>query len=455
MKTFLAVLLGTGILAGGGQAQSEVNAAPVITLQPRSQDVHEGSSISLSVTATGTAPLAYQWLKDGTNLSGAKGTNLPFASAVVADSGAYTVVVTNLFGVATSDPAELRVRPVTSRKLRVAGYELPSASRVRLPLELAAQGDENVVAFTVTWNPTVLAYTSAASTVNLQDPDQVVAPTPDAGLRPADLVTDLSRLAEGRLGLTLSLPANWVFKAATNRIAELEFDLLPGRRPAQAALGFLEEPVYPAALTTNLTALPLEGEILARLEPGAPPVLDLQSGHFLQTVTLINPARSNLPSARIVIHGLGKDTLTNAIRVENAVGSSSGDPFVQFGPMAGSAQATLTVRYYVSDRLTVPTPVFESQAAEAVVPEVSEIRSFRLDTPIYRDRTMIIEFSSITNAVYYVQYQTYAGSTNWSTVIPGLVGNGYRMQWVDRGPPETPAPPTSERARFYRLIQYP
>jgi hypothetical protein len=110
MKKFLTVLLGTGILVGSSQAQSEANVAPVITLQPLGQDIHEGTSVTLSVTATGTPPLAYQWLKDGTNLSGAKGTNLIFEPVAVADSGAYTVVVTNLFGVATSDPAGVRVR---------------------------------------------------------------------------------------------------------------------------------------------------------------------------------------------------------------------------------------------------------------------------------------------------------------------------------------------------------
>jgi len=56
-----------------------VNPAPVapsITQQPVSQTVTAGANVTLSVTATGTAPLTYQWRKDGQNIAGATSASL-------------------------------------------------------------------------------------------------------------------------------------------------------------------------------------------------------------------------------------------------------------------------------------------------------------------------------------------------------------------------------------------
>ena len=64
---------------------------------------------SLTVTATGAAPLTYQWRKDGVALSGASGATLALVPTNRAAGGAYSVVVTNAFGSVTSNPALLRV----------------------------------------------------------------------------------------------------------------------------------------------------------------------------------------------------------------------------------------------------------------------------------------------------------------------------------------------------------
>ena len=72
--------------------------APTITAQPVGQTLLVGSNLTLTVTATGTPPLAYQWRKDGDNLSGANGTSYIVTTAQTNDTGAYTVVVTNVAG---------------------------------------------------------------------------------------------------------------------------------------------------------------------------------------------------------------------------------------------------------------------------------------------------------------------------------------------------------------------
>ncbi len=91
-----------------------VEAAPVITGQPQDQNVFPGGSATFTVTATGTAPLTYQWRKDGGVVSGATGSSYTLANAQASDSGSYQVVVANALGSATSSVAMLMVSDVAS-----------------------------------------------------------------------------------------------------------------------------------------------------------------------------------------------------------------------------------------------------------------------------------------------------------------------------------------------------
>ncbi len=101
--------------------------APAITGQPASQTVAVGGNASFSVTATGTAPLAYQWRKggaplaDGAKYSGTTTASLSVLSVTADDAGAYDVIVSN--GVspdATSNAATLAVAPLVTPSGQVA-----------------------------------------------------------------------------------------------------------------------------------------------------------------------------------------------------------------------------------------------------------------------------------------------------------------------------------------------
>ncbi|NBV85546.1 MAG: hypothetical protein EBS01_04630, partial [Verrucomicrobia bacterium] len=95
-----------------GSVSVTVNAAvepPTITAQPVAFSVNAGSLASFSVTATGTAPLGYQWRKDGVNLEGATSATYTISSAQAADAGSYSVVVGNSGGSLTSAGASLTV----------------------------------------------------------------------------------------------------------------------------------------------------------------------------------------------------------------------------------------------------------------------------------------------------------------------------------------------------------
>lgn len=80
-----------------------VQVPPTITAGSGNQAVNAGQPIALSVTATGTAPLTYEWAKNGVVLSSQTSSTLNIASATAADSGKYTVTVRNAKGAATRD----------------------------------------------------------------------------------------------------------------------------------------------------------------------------------------------------------------------------------------------------------------------------------------------------------------------------------------------------------------
>lgn len=97
-----------------------VNTPPSITAQPSGDTVYEGVGVTFSVTASGTAPLSYQWRKGGSDITDAESASYSISSAMIADSGSYDCVVTNACGSATSDAVILTVSalPIGEAKKR-------------------------------------------------------------------------------------------------------------------------------------------------------------------------------------------------------------------------------------------------------------------------------------------------------------------------------------------------
>ncbi|RLT87799.1 MULTISPECIES: immunoglobulin domain-containing protein [unclassified Ketobacter] len=80
-----------------------------ITTQPSNQMVNEGVDVTLSVAATGTGVLNYQWYFDGAAIAGANAPSLVLNSVTVADGGEYYVVVSNTGVSTTSNSAQVSV----------------------------------------------------------------------------------------------------------------------------------------------------------------------------------------------------------------------------------------------------------------------------------------------------------------------------------------------------------
>ncbi len=87
----------------------------IITRQPLSCTNSLGTTASFSVEVAGSAPFSCQWRRQGTNLvnegkvSGVTTTNLLVADVQPADAAGYSVVVTNAYGSAASQVAQLTV----------------------------------------------------------------------------------------------------------------------------------------------------------------------------------------------------------------------------------------------------------------------------------------------------------------------------------------------------------
>jgi len=105
-----------GTAAGSG-------TAPAVTTQPANQAVTVGQTATFLVTAAGTAPLAYQWQKGTTPISGATSASYTTPATTTADNGTqFTVVVSNSVGSTTSNPATLTVSPVATATTDVLTY---------------------------------------------------------------------------------------------------------------------------------------------------------------------------------------------------------------------------------------------------------------------------------------------------------------------------------------------
>jgi hypothetical protein len=84
--------------------------APAITTQPQPQITTVGAGATFTVVATGTAPLSYQWRRNGFPIAGATSSSFTITGALPGrDNGWYQAVVTNSSGAAASTAAFVNV----------------------------------------------------------------------------------------------------------------------------------------------------------------------------------------------------------------------------------------------------------------------------------------------------------------------------------------------------------
>jgi alpha-tubulin suppressor-like RCC1 family protein len=116
--------------------------SPTITLQPTNQTLIVGSNASFAASATGDAPLSYQWYRSGILLvddarhSGSTSGMLSISNLQTADAGNYTFVAANPGGTAISQVAVATVIVPPAITTQPRGWSVP----VGLPVTFTAAG---------------------------------------------------------------------------------------------------------------------------------------------------------------------------------------------------------------------------------------------------------------------------------------------------------------------------
>ena len=129
--------------------------APTIAVQPQSQTVTASSNAFFSVTATGTAPLTYQWRKGGTNLvdagrvSGSTSNVLALSTTDLTDAANYDVIVGNAYGSVTSQVAVLTVTMTSRPDLSLSSTDFRILNAAGVETWSLAVGEPATLAVTV------------------------------------------------------------------------------------------------------------------------------------------------------------------------------------------------------------------------------------------------------------------------------------------------------------------
>jgi Immunoglobulin domain len=123
--------------------------APTISAQPSDQTVTAGQSVTFTVTASGTAPLSFQWRRDGAEVAGATAGSYSLNSTATSDSGAkFSVIVSNSAGSITSSAAMLTVT-APANLLGTAGGKVSSDDQ-KLSINIAAGALKGDTTFKIT-----------------------------------------------------------------------------------------------------------------------------------------------------------------------------------------------------------------------------------------------------------------------------------------------------------------
>jgi len=115
IETYLESYWGEAIYPVAISTPSTVSVLylPSITSEPANQTAFSTSNTTFSVTASGTAPLAYQWQDNGVQIGSATNTSYSLTGVRINNAGSYTVVVSNTYGSVTSTVAVLTVNKAT------------------------------------------------------------------------------------------------------------------------------------------------------------------------------------------------------------------------------------------------------------------------------------------------------------------------------------------------------
>lgn len=469
------IWIGLPALLGGFSAGAQ---APSFVSPPADAAGTELEPFVLTATVAGAQPLSVQWSQGGVVLPGATNLSLVFTNLFPTNTGIYTLTVSNSVGTISTN-ATLVVLTTPARRI-YTGTVTTNGNVVSVPVRFVPNGIESGLQFSLGFNTNVLSQ-----------------PVFDSALPAATLTGPVVADSDDSVGVTLRFEDGAKFAPKDTLVGTFRFALAAGQSPWNAALGFSPTPVAPAGLTaTNSLVMATNGfPFVQRVDPL--PVLDRQTGLFLQRLRLVNPTLTeftNTSSVNLLVLGLNPDTNTvyNAVAnqrtdtdldgdldidlgvdcVNASTGASCGDccslnpdvngdgladpvPLISVvGLKAGEAR-DLVLEIFSKNR-SQPQPRFSLQLGTAVTNSVS-LRNTQIPvlTNGFVGGKVMLAFRTTTTNRYFIQYADAAGdfavTNNVRVAQPPVTGNGSWMQWIDQGPPKTE--PLTNTTRFYRVLE--
>ncbi|WP_193211579.1 PQQ-binding-like beta-propeller repeat protein [Luteolibacter marinus] len=177
-------------------------------------------------------------------------------------------------------------------------------------------------------------------------------------------------------------------------------------------------------------------------------ILNRQTGLFEHTITVTNTSAREIAGFDLFISGL-----PDGVQLVNASGSDAGTWTVEHRqPVAAGATVTLVLEYFSPVRGTIIEPRVElGQVAQPAPDPAPGESGLAVDRCALVAGGLLIEFSAIPGGTYEIQYCDNTVDWKSSPILIHAAGN--RVQWIDRGPPRTDAPPADKTSRFYRVLE--
>ena len=424
---------------------------PVITTSPKGGTNLAGATALLTVQAVGTGPLNYQWywnvtnaLADGSAVTGSASNGLSLINVLGADDGAYTVVVSNGAGVATSTPPAIltvidpliTAQPLsqiyiagntavvsvqaygTAPQYQWAKNGVPLSGATQAALTLPGITDADAGSYSVVVSNAYGSATSATAVLRVWDPPVIMTP-PTSATNAAGATTVLSVVAAG----TGPLRYQW-YRDVTNILSD--------------GAGVIGSASNVLSLVNLLGAADGAYTVVARNGAGVvtstPPAM----------LTVMDPIITAQPLSQTNHAG------STAVFSVQAYGTAPQYQWRKDGsPISGATQPALTLAgitdgdgggysVVVSNRYGSPT----SDTASLTVVSRLSIESITL-----RNDGVTIGWNAVPGRNYLLQYQDIPAGTGWASLPPTVTAVGPSVLATNAF--------ANHPQRFYRVILVP
>ncbi|MBL9128199.1 MAG: immunoglobulin domain-containing protein, partial [Verrucomicrobiales bacterium] len=239
---YFVVLSNATSRATSAPALLDVRMKPLVTVPPADTGATNGATVELTVEAIGSEPLSFQWKLHGVDLPDQTNATLTLGPLTSSDAGRYSVVVANAYGSTTSPTATVTVEGPEIARIFVESVESFSGGTLEVPVWLVGVGDENTLAFSLAFDPEVLAFQSISNGLAIG--------------ADANVIVNSDAADEGRIGLLVALAPGTTFAAGSNHLATLHLEAVAGLAEATTTpIEFANEPVVPTLLSTAIRPL--------------------------------------------------------------------------------------------------------------------------------------------------------------------------------------------------------